>query len=430
MTLSINKYFCNNLQIFFATVIILLLHLSVFGQNIEFEKDTYDFGQVQYNSETKRYIKFKNTGSDTLIITSFPATACGCDMAKIKGDKTKFTPNEDGILIYEFDTKSSRKYNNTITILTNSNPSHTILRVKWEVLSDTVKTEVTERSYKKSDLNQGNLDSIIMNHASLQHHLNFLLENACCRTNYDYVMPGDYDIKGHLCDSVKILAVKDFNNFFNQNDLFEIFSKSENYYIRLISFEAFSQLTYSEDSLVSFFESEYRELMSKPNNSFPFERHWELYNRMLNIVSPIDKHYQNSFKIDLENYTYLRSISANYNYWGWISLAPASFGIVRNSFDFGYIYLNNHKKNTFELRSVIVVKNTTDKILVIAPYYDANTKCDKKSYRIDPKDEAKIEFRSVVNLDKITSPIERKIKIVNYDTKEEQIFTFTANFLR
>lgn len=413
MTLHSKKYHCNKLQNIIATVIILMSHLIVFGQQIEFDKVIYDFGQVLYNSETKRYIKFKNIGTDTLKITSFPSTACGCDMATIQDNKMKYAPNEEGVLIYMFDTKVPRKYHNTITIQTNSTLTHSILSVKWEVLADPIEVS--------------NWDNIISGHNSLKNHLNLLSENGCYYTNYHYVMPTFPDLKQQLCDSIRNITVSEFDSIFSNAELFEIIKYSKNYYSRLIGFEAYSQSSYNIDSLLSIFESEYKEIMTKPDYAFPYNHHWELYNRILNIVSPKDKYYQNSNKIDLENYNYLKSISANYSSSVWFT--AQSFGIVRNTIDFGNIDLSLYLKETFELRSVIVVKNVTDEILIIAPYHDANTKCDKKSYRIDPKGEVKIEFRSVVKVEQVKQPINRVIKIQNYKTKEEQLFTFKASFM-
>ena len=135
-SIFIQKALIGNLQYLFVATAFSMLQPDVFGQELQFEKALYDLGKVEYGSASERILTFRNSGTDTLFITSFPKTACGCDMAKIQGNKMKYAPNETGSLIYKFDTKGPRRYDNTITIRTNSNPTHSILRVKWEVLPE------------------------------------------------------------------------------------------------------------------------------------------------------------------------------------------------------------------------------------------------------------------------------------------------------
>jgi hypothetical protein len=248
------------------------------------------------------------------------------------------------------------------------------------------------------------------------------------------LLPGNYENEFWCnCDSIKNVAINEFKNLYTLNELSKIFRKSERYYIRLISFEAFTQTAYNEESLVAFFESESKSLKLFTFDLYAIGYKKQIYERMLKIVSPVDNSYPKSIKLDLESYIYLSSIRNFYGIMFWTYYIPASisFAIIHDTIDFGNIdlYIPQYKKSTFELRSKIIVKNITDKTIIIAPYHDSQTRCDKRSYRIPPQGEIEIEFRSIVDLVKNTKPIKRVIKIVNYETKEEQFFTFKADFI-
>ncbi|MCB9356090.1 MAG: DUF1573 domain-containing protein [Lewinellaceae bacterium] len=120
--------------------VLLTLHLNGFSQNIEFEKDTFDFGEIHYDPRVKQYLKFRNTGADTLRFLAVPKTACGCDVASNKDNKMAYAPGEEGVVVYAFDTRGYGKYRKTITIRTNSTEEYKVLRVKWEIIP-TVKQE-------------------------------------------------------------------------------------------------------------------------------------------------------------------------------------------------------------------------------------------------------------------------------------------------
>ncbi|MCB0574482.1 MAG: DUF1573 domain-containing protein, partial [Saprospiraceae bacterium] len=100
--------------------VLLTLHLNGFSQNIEFEKDTFDFGEIHYDPRVKQYLKFRNTGADTLRFLAVPVTACGCDVASTKDNKMEYASGEEGVVVYAFDTRGYGKYRKTITIRTNS----------------------------------------------------------------------------------------------------------------------------------------------------------------------------------------------------------------------------------------------------------------------------------------------------------------------
>ncbi|MEJ2717374.1 MAG: DUF1573 domain-containing protein [Deltaproteobacteria bacterium] len=67
-------------------VVLLILPLMVYaatGPRISFDKETHDYGDVQYGDTVTEEFDFTNTGDKTLVIDKLRAT-CGCTKA-IKG---------------------------------------------------------------------------------------------------------------------------------------------------------------------------------------------------------------------------------------------------------------------------------------------------------------------------------------------------------
>lgn len=401
---------------------------NVFSQHIAFEYccnnfgvDVFDFGQVALNSKPERFLKFKNTGADTLIIMAAPTTACGCDMATLKDNKMIYAPEEVGTLIYKFDTKSPRKYDNKITIQTNGEAAYSSIGVKWEVLPDSLK----------------DWELKINNHPTLNAHLDSLAKDYC------YMKPGNslempvFNSYDGPCDSIKNISVQEIGSLFGNNDLVEIFKNSKNYLTRLISFEALTRTNYSLDSLEILLETLI--LNSNPKYSI------ELINHFLDLVSPSKvyaeeiKKYSKSTKIDLDYYLYLRSLLVSHcaptmlhpgqampMIWG---ITNDYFHVISDTIDYGTIDLSNYTKSNFVLRQKLRVYSTSDKIIIIAPYYDSNTTCDKKSYRLESKGTIDIDFSSAVELKKTNQSIKRPIKIVDYQTKKEKTVWIKAYFI-
>lgn len=380
------------------------------SQQITFEKNNYDFGQVALNSEPERFLKFKNTGADTLIITSAPTTACGCDMATLKDKKMIYAPSEEGTLIYKFDTKSPRKYDNIITIQTNGDAAFTAIRVKWEVLSDSLKD--WERK--------------INNHPTLNAHLDSLAKVYCyMRLGNSLEMPV-INIYDGPCDSIKNVSVEEMGSLFISNELVEIFKNSKNYLTRLISFEALTRTNYSADSLEILLET----LIVNSEQKYSEE----LIRHFLDLVSPSKnspleiKKYSISTKIDLDDFIYL-SYMVNCCPSVEVCVGQGFEVYISSALDFGTINLSNFHKDKFVLHKKILVCNATKETIIIAPYHDKFTTCDKKSYSLSANQTIAIDFKSVVDLKEGNQRIERPIKIVDYQTKKEKTVWIKAYFI-
>jgi hypothetical protein len=394
---------------------------------MEFEQSLYDFGRVKLNTSQQHEIRFKNSGEDTLIILSEPKTASSADVARMKVGKMKYAPNEEGIVIYKFDTKSPKIFNNNITIQTNSTiASAQIVRVHWEVLSDSDKLPYWEEK--------------INAHPRLNNHLDSLAKDNCyMRSGFSLEMPVINGYDGP-CDSIRIIAVEELGGLFNSKELVDIFTETENYLTKLISFEALTRTSFKADSLA--------QLLDSFVHNYGYKYEYELKRHFLDIISPIEKapifneRYIKSTKLDLDDYYYLQDLFRTYYnpdpgntykrdwtyalVWGG---TKDSFHVLGDTIDFGTIDLRNFTKKEFVLRKNLRVYSTSDKLIIIAPYTDANTTCDKRSYRLDSEGEIVIDFRCVVELKKINQSVLRCIKLVDYQTKKEKLVWIKAYFI-
>ncbi len=100
---------------------------------IEFERTTYDFGEVVQGEKLSYTFKFKNTGKSNLIIFSSEAT-CGCTTST--PPKAPIRPGETGEIKVVFDSSSQKgKVVKRILVGANTYPAETILTITANVSS-------------------------------------------------------------------------------------------------------------------------------------------------------------------------------------------------------------------------------------------------------------------------------------------------------
>ena len=98
---------------------------------ISFTKTEHDFGKFIQGEKVSYILKFKNTGDAPLLISKVSAS-CGCTASKYP--KEPVAPGEEARLEVTFDSSGQRGIQNkTITVLTNTQPKSTTLRLKAQV---------------------------------------------------------------------------------------------------------------------------------------------------------------------------------------------------------------------------------------------------------------------------------------------------------
>lgn len=99
---------------------------------IEFEQDFYDFGKIIQGEKVSYNFKFTNKGKSDLIISKV-STSCGCTVGDFPRVPVK--PGETSSVEVKFDSENRRGFQNkTITVLSNAQPSSSVLKIKAEVV--------------------------------------------------------------------------------------------------------------------------------------------------------------------------------------------------------------------------------------------------------------------------------------------------------
>lgn len=101
------------------------------GAQIEFSKETHDYGNVKFGGNGECTFEFKNTGNAPLIISNAKGS-CGCTVPL--WPKEPIAPGAKGVITVKYDTKRSGIINKSVTITSNaSNEPTKVLRIKGTV---------------------------------------------------------------------------------------------------------------------------------------------------------------------------------------------------------------------------------------------------------------------------------------------------------
>ncbi|PCH98987.1 MAG: hypothetical protein COB85_00865 [Bacteroidetes bacterium] len=100
---------------------------------IVFENIVYDFGEIAQGEKVKHSFKFSNGGENTLIISDVSAK-CGCTVTS--WPKVPIQPGESSEIevVFSSEGKTGRQAK-IITVITNSMPNTTVLKISGNVLT-------------------------------------------------------------------------------------------------------------------------------------------------------------------------------------------------------------------------------------------------------------------------------------------------------
>lgn len=99
---------------------------------IEFEKDLYDFGRILQGEKVSYSFKFTNSGKSDLVISKV-TSSCGCTVGSFP--KEPIRSGESGKIEVKFDSEGRKGFQSkTVTVLSNSQPSASTLRIKAKVV--------------------------------------------------------------------------------------------------------------------------------------------------------------------------------------------------------------------------------------------------------------------------------------------------------
>lgn len=124
---------------------LLLMLTQMFAQNqklsmgdlkapkMEWEKESYDFGQIPQHNPVDVVFTFKNTGNAPLVLSKVEAS-CGCTNVEYK--KAPIMPGQTGEISVTFDAEEEGMFSKSVNVTANTTPSLTILKFKGEVIKE------------------------------------------------------------------------------------------------------------------------------------------------------------------------------------------------------------------------------------------------------------------------------------------------------
>ena len=96
-----------------------------------FTETEFDFGTVAEGEKVKHVYKFKNSGSEPLVLSN-AAGSCGCTVPQ--WPREPIAPGATGEILVEFNSQGKPgDRNQKVTITANTNPAQTILSLKGVV---------------------------------------------------------------------------------------------------------------------------------------------------------------------------------------------------------------------------------------------------------------------------------------------------------
>jgi len=96
--------------------------------SLSFDNLEYDYGTVTAGEKVQYAYKFKNTGSEPLIISNAKGS-CGCTVPE--WPKEPIAPGETSEILVQFDSSNkSGNQSKRVTLTANTNPAQTFLTIK------------------------------------------------------------------------------------------------------------------------------------------------------------------------------------------------------------------------------------------------------------------------------------------------------------
>lgn len=113
-------------------IFICLISLSAWTQpRITSNKETHNFGQIEWKKPATVEYTINNTGNQPLVLTNVTAS-CACAVSK--WTKKPIKPGEKGTVTVVFDGKALGRFNKSIAIYSNASPNLVYLHFNGEVV--------------------------------------------------------------------------------------------------------------------------------------------------------------------------------------------------------------------------------------------------------------------------------------------------------
>lgn len=124
---------------------------------IKFDGPIFNYGTIESGEIVQTVFEFENTGSEPLIITDAKGS-CGCTVPE--WPKSPIAPGETAQLVVRFDSKNKVGFQSKrVTITANTNPAHSYLTVKGEVIKPEPETKEEVKELAASPFNLVDIDA-------------------------------------------------------------------------------------------------------------------------------------------------------------------------------------------------------------------------------------------------------------------------------
>lgn len=108
---------------------------------LKFEKEVYDFGNLEKGKPATYEFTFTNSSNETILISSVKPS-CGCTAANYT--KTPIKPGEKGFIAATYNAASVGNFTKNITVITSDTTAPKSLVIKGKVEDKTATTSPTE----------------------------------------------------------------------------------------------------------------------------------------------------------------------------------------------------------------------------------------------------------------------------------------------
>ena len=116
------------------------------GPVMTLEKTEIDYGNVVQNSDGVRMFKFKNTGTEPLIIKNAQGS-CGCTVPKWPNEPIK--PGQIAVIEVKYATDRLGPFTKTVSVETNEKTGKHVLTIKGNVYEKKFENATTQNSGNK-----------------------------------------------------------------------------------------------------------------------------------------------------------------------------------------------------------------------------------------------------------------------------------------
>ena len=113
-----------------------------------FEKDIHDFGTIDYAGNGTYEFKFKNSGTEPLIISDAKGS-CGCAVPTYPKN-VPILPGESQVIKVTYDTKRAGSFSKTVSINSNAKTPQKVITIKG-IVSAASTDEAFPTNGKKDD---------------------------------------------------------------------------------------------------------------------------------------------------------------------------------------------------------------------------------------------------------------------------------------